>query len=188
MKYRQITFQERYTLGLLRRQGLTPAAIVRVLGRNRSTIARELQRNRTRRDDAYRPQLADWYARGRRSRSRRNRRFSPADWDHVAALLRQDWSPEQIAGWLRRQRRLTISHETIYRYIWADKHQGGRLYIQLRGAQKQRRKRYGRYDSRGRLGGKRPITARPAAAEARTQLGHWEADTILGTASPDPAS
>lgn len=100
MKYRQITFQERYTLGLLRRQGFTPAAIARVLGRHRSTIARELQRNRTPRDDAYRPQLADWYARGRRSRSRRNRRFSPADWDRVAELVLEDWSPEQIAGWL----------------------------------------------------------------------------------------
>jgi IS30 family transposase len=186
MKYRQITFEERYTLGLLRRQGLTPAAIARVLGRHRSTIARELQRNRTPRDDAYRPQLADWYARGRRSRSRRNRRFSPADWDRVAALVLEDWSPEQIAGWLRRQRQLSISHETIYRYIWADKRQGGRLYTHLRGAQKQRRKRYGRYDSRGRLAGKRPITARPAAANARTQVGHWEADTILGAGQSGP--
>lgn len=186
MKYRQITFQERYTLGLLRRQGFTPAAIARVLGRHRSTIARELQRNRTPRDDAYRPQLADWYARGRRSRSRRNRRFSPADWDRVAELVLEDWSPEQIAGWLRRQRQFTISHETIYRYIWADKRQGGRLHTHLRGAQKQRRKRYGRYDSRGRLAGKRPITARPTAAETRTQLGHWEADTILGAGQSGP--
>jgi IS30 family transposase len=186
VKYRQITFQERYTLGLLRRQGFTPAAIARVLGRHRSTIARELQRNRTPRDDAYRPQLADWYARGRRSRSRRNRRFSPADWDRVAELVLEDWSPEQIAGWLRRQRQFTISHETIYRYIWADKRQGGRLHTHLRGAQKQRRKRYGRYDSRGRLAGKRPITARPTAAETRTQLGHWEADTILGAGQSGP--
>jgi IS30 family transposase len=186
MRYRQITFEERYTLGLLRRQGLTPAAIARVLGRHRSTIGRELRRNHTRRDGSYRPQLADWYARGRRSRSRRNRRFSPADWDRVAALVREDWSPEQIAGWFRRQRLLTISHETIYRYIWADKRQGGRLFTHLRGAQKRQRKRYGSYDSRGRLAGKRPITARPAAAEARTRVGHWEADTILGAGQSGP--
>jgi IS30 family transposase len=186
MRYRQITFEERYTLGLLRRQGLTPAAIARVLGRHRSTIGRELRRNHTRRDGSYRPQLADWYARGRRSRSRRNRRFSPADWDRVAALVREDWSPEQIAGWFRRQRLLTISHETIYRYIWADKRQGGRLFTHLQGAQKRQRKRYGSYDSRGRLAGKRPITARPAAAEARTRVGHWEADTILGAGQSGP--
>lgn len=186
MRYRQITFEERYTLGLLRRQGLTPAAIAGVLGRHRSTIARELRRNRARSDGSYRPQLADWYARSRRSRSRRNRRFSAADWERIQALVREDWSPEQIAGWLGRHRQLSISHETIYRYIWADKRQGGRLYIHLRGAQKRRRKRYGRYDSRGRLAGKRPITTRPAAAKARTRVGHWEADTILGAGQSGP--
>lgn len=186
MMYRQITFAERYTLGLLRRDGLCPAAIARTLGRHRSTISRELGRNGTPRDGAYRPQLADWYARGRRSRSRRNRRFSAADWAQIQVLVRQDWSPEQVAGWLRRHRLLTISHETIYRYLWADKAAGGQLYRHLRGARKQRRKRYGRYDSRGRLAGKRPITARPRAVEARRQLGHWEADTVLGHGQAGP--
>ena len=134
MMYRQITFEERYTLGLLRQRGLSPAAIARVLGRHRSTIGREVQRNHARSDGTYRPQLADWYARGRRSRSRRNRRFAVADWERVQALVRQDWSPEQVAGWLRRHRELEISHETIYRYIWADKRQGGRLYLHLHAA------------------------------------------------------
>ena len=186
MMYRQITFEERYTLGLLRQRGLSRAAIARVLGRHRSTIGREVQRNHARSDGTYRPQLADWYARGRRSRSRRNRRFAAADWERVQALVLQDWSPEQVAGWLRRHRELEISHETIYRYIWADKRQGGRLYLHLRGARKLRRKRYGSYDSRGRLAGKRPITARPAAVEARAQVGHWEADTVLGAGQAGP--
>src|SRR5712692_9129684 len=171
MTYRQITFAERYTLGVLRRDGLSPAAIARTLGRHRSTILREVQRNHARRDGTYRPQLADWYARGRRSRSRRNRRFSAADWARVQTLVREDWSPEQIAGRLRSDQELAISHETIYRYIWGDKHQGGTLYRHLRGARKQRRKRYGRYDSRGRLAGKRWITERPAVVQARQELG-----------------
>ncbi len=154
MTYRQITYAERYTLGLLRQGGLAPAAIARVLGRHRSTIGREVRRNGTPRDDCYRPQLAEWYARGRRSHSRRNRRFSASDWARIQALVREDWSPEQIAGRLRLDQELRISHETIYRYVWADKRQGGQLYQHLRGARKQRRKRYGRYDSRGRLAGK----------------------------------
>ena len=186
MTYRQITYAERYTLSLLRRQGLSPAAIGRVLGRHRSTIGRELRRNRTRHDGWYRPQMADWYARGRRSRSRRNRRFTTADWRRVRALLEEQWSPEQIAGYLRRHRLLRMSHETIYRYIWADKRAGGTLYTHLRGARKQRRKRYGRYDSRGRRAGKRPITARPAAVARRVQLGHWEVDTMLGAGQAGP--
>jgi IS30 family transposase len=186
MMYRQITSAERYTLAVLRQQGLTPAAIAQVLGRHRSTILREVHRNRTHHDGGYRPQLADWYARGRRSRSRRNRRFAPADWARVQALLREDWSPEQVAGRLRLQGTLAISHETIYRYVWADKAGGGTLYTHLRGARKQRRKRYGRYDSRGRLAGKRLITTRPDVVAARTHVGHWEADTVLGAGQAGP--
>jgi IS30 family transposase len=184
--YRQITFAERYTLGLLRQWGVSPAAIARVLGRHRSTVLREVRRNCAHSDATYRPQLADWYARGRRSRSRRNRRFTPADWDRIQALLRADWSPEQVAGRLRLQGALRISHETIYRYLWADKRSGGTLYQHLRGARKRCRKRYSAYDSRGRLAGKRPITARPAAANARRHVGHWEADTMLGDSQAGP--
>ena len=180
MTYTQITFAERYTLGLLRRQGLSPAAIARVLGRHRSTILREVRRNRKASDGGYRPQVADWYANGRRSRSRRNRRFAPADLRRVRRLLERQWSPEQVAGYLGRLRLLRISHETIYRYIWADKRKGGMLYTHLRGARKQRRKRYGAYDSRGRMAGKRPITARPANVARRARVGHWEIDTMLG--------
>lgn len=186
MTYRQITYAERYTLGLLRQRGLAPAAIARILHRHRSTIGREVVRNRAHHDGTYRPQLADWYARGRRARSRRNRRFSAAQWARVQTLVREDWSPEQIAGRLRADQELAISHETIYRYIWADKRGGGTLYQHLRGACKQRRKRYGRYDSRGRLAGKRPITARPAAVETRRALGHWEGDTMLGASQAGP--
>jgi len=186
MLYHQITCEERYTVGLLRQRGLSRAAIARVLQRHRSTIGRELQRNRAHSDGTYRPPLADWYARGRRSRSRRNRRFSPAEWARIQTLLREDWSPEQVAGWLRRRGELAISHETIYRYIWAEKRAGGTLFRHLRCARKQRRKRYGRYDSRGHLAGKRPISARPVAAETRRELGHWEADTVLGASQAGP--
>ncbi len=186
MLYRQITFAERYTLGLLRQRGLTAAAIARMLGRHRSTIGREMRRNQAHSDGTYRPQLADWYACGRRSRSRRNQQFTPVTWARIRALLRQDWSPEQIAGRWRLDQQLAISHETIYRYIWADKRAGGTLYRHLRGARKQRRKRYGRYDSRGRLAGKRPITERPPIVETRQERGHWEADTMLGASQAGP--
>lgn len=186
MTYCQITSAERYSLGLLRQGGLAPAAIARVLGRHRSTVTREVRRNRAHSDGTYRPQLADWYARGRRTLSRRNHQFSSAAWAQVQELLREDWSPDQVAGWLRRFGLLRISHETIYRYIWAEKQTGGTLYQHLRGARKQRRKRYGRYDSRGRLAGKRWITDRPAVVNTRRELGHWEADTMLGASQAGP--
>ena len=150
------------------------------MGRHRSTICRELRRN-SRKEGPYRPFEASQKARGRRSRSRRNHRFIGADWAQVRRLLRRLWSPEQIAARLRMSGELSISHETIYTYIWRDKRQGGSLYKNLRQAAKKRRKRYGRNDSRGRLQGKKPIEARPQAADDRTELGHLEGDTVMGS-------
>ena len=118
-------------------------------------------RNCSRSDGFYRPQQADSWARTRRSRSRRNYRITDRDWELVEKLLKIDWSPEQIAGRLKRIGRLRISHETIYLHVWTDKRRGGTLYEHLRGATKLRRKRHGTYDSRGRLAGKRPIEADP---------------------------
>src|SRR2546425_9602466 len=120
MTYHQITFEERYTLGLLRQRGLPPAAIARVLGHHRSTIGREVRRNRARSDGSYRPQLADWYARGRRAQSR-NQRFTAVEGGRIHALLREGWRPEQVAGGLPRQGEVALSHETVYRQICAGK-------------------------------------------------------------------
>ena len=178
--YSQITVDERYTLGLLRQLGLRPAAIARALGRHRSTIGRELARH-TRPDGGYRPAVAQERARARRWRSRCGDRFTPAEFALVTARLAWKWSPEQIAAVLRRTGQLAISHETIYRYIWADKRRGGQLHTQLRGAPKLCRKRYGSYERRGRVTGKRSITERPASIETRREGGHWEMDTVLGT-------
>jgi len=181
--YHQLTSEERYALAALRRQGCSMAEIARILGRHRSTIYREIQRNR-RKDGRYRAFTADQRARARRSRSRRNQRFAPDDFTTVATFLEQKWSPEQIAGRLRADRILSISHETIYRHIWDDKKKGGSLFLSLRQSGKKRRKRYGRYDSRGRLAGKRHISTRPPGAQNRSRLGHWEIDTVVGPGKP----
>jgi len=180
MTYRQITLEERYTISLLRMQGWCPARIARHIGRHRSTVSRELRRNCSPWDGCYRPSKAQEQANGRRSRSRRNRRFDGLDWKRVQTLLRKDWSPEQVSGHLARTGDLSISHETIYRYVWEDRAQGGDLSRHLRCAMKKRRKRYGHYDSRGRLAGKRHISERPAHVEQRRSIGHWEIDTVMG--------
>ncbi|MEP6573998.1 MAG: IS30 family transposase [Gemmatimonadota bacterium] len=178
--YSQITADERYTLGLLRRLGLSSADIARALDRHPSTIGRELARN-SRTDGAYRPADAQARAGTRRWRSRVGERFTPAEFALVTALLLEKWSPEQIAAVLGQRGQLAISHETIYRYIWEDKRRGGTWYTHLRGARKLCRKRYGSYERRGRVTSKRPITERPAHIATRRQGGHWEVDTVLGT-------
>lgn len=73
-----------------------------------------------------------------------------------------------------------MSHETIYKWIRADKRRGGTLWQHLRGARKQRRKRYGAYESRGRLAGKKMIQSRLAVVERRSRIGAWESDTVHG--------
>src|ERR671912_2092479 len=109
MTYRQLSPAERYMLAALRRQGLNQAEIARLLGRHRSTVCREVRRNSTRSDGRYRATTAQERTNGRRSRSRRNRRFSAEDFAVVEGLLCRQWSPEQVAGRLRREGRLLIS-------------------------------------------------------------------------------
>ena len=154
--------------------------IAHALGRHRSTVYREVARNRSAYDGAYRAAAAIEHTNGRRSRSRRNARYGAADYVAIEKRLREDWSPEQIVGRHRREGLPVMSHETIYLYIWADKACGGSLWRHLRGANKQRRKRYGRHDSRGRLAGKKMIGQRPAVVEQRSRLGDWELDTVHG--------
>jgi len=172
-------------LAALRRQGYNKSQIARAMGRHRSTVCRELRRNGTRADGRYRASTAQERTNGRRSRSRRNQRFSAEDFAVVDGLLCRQWSPEQVSGHLARSGLLSISHETIYRHVWRDKQRGGTLYTHLRGARKRRRKRYGAYDSRGRLAGKRLISERPAEVETRGRVGHWEADTVMGAGTKD---
>ena len=184
MNYHQITREERYTISALRKQGFNATAIAEHLGRDRSTIYREINRNRCN-DGHYRPSKADTRTHTRRSNSRRNQQFSDTDFNLVAKHLRNDWSPEQISGYFKANGLLSISHETIYRHIWQDKAAGGTLHAHLRRACKQRRKRYGAYDSRGRLAGKRHIDERPESINDRTEFGHWEIDLMHGKGSKD---
>ena len=94
-------------------------------------------------------------------------------------MIRQRWSPEQIAGRLDQEQGINISHEWIYQHIYTDKQSGGDLYRSLRG-QKKRRKRYGVYDRRGIIPNQVSIDQRPALVEARQRFGDWEDDTVIG--------
>lgn len=180
MKYQQLTSDERYTISALRKQGITPTHIAKELGRHRSTVYREIQRNACN-DGRYRPSKAVSRTRGRRGRSRRNRQFGYDELSLVNHYLRKKWSPEQIANTLYNRSELSISHETIYQHIWLDKCYGGHLHTHLRQAQKKRRKRYKAYDSRGVLACKRHISERPKTVEKRCRIGDWEIDTVMGS-------
>src|ERR1019366_7252471 len=180
MKYHQLSTEERYEFAALRRQQVGMAEMAKHLGRHRSTLYREVKRNQSAHDGRYRASHAVEKASGRKCRSQRNWRYKPAEFGPIEMLIRQRFSPEQIVGRRTLEGQASMSHETIYRWIWRDKRCGGRVWQNLRGARKQRRKRYGRYDSRGRLAGKKLIGQRPAVVASRGRIGDWEMDTIHG--------
>ena len=181
MSYTHLNLMERCTLAGLHAAGWSHAKIGAELGRSRTTIWRERQRHRAPYDGLYRAERAQERAVARRRRSRRNRRIDARQWRRVEELLGEKWSPEQIAGSLKRSGEMKISHERIYQHVWRDRARGGKLWEHLRGARKQRRKRYGSKDSRGRLAGKRMIWERPREVEGRGEMGHWEIDTVHGS-------
>jgi IS30 family transposase len=173
--YHQLTQAQRYQIYALRKTKHPPSEIASVIGVHKSSVSRELKRNRGQR--GYRPQQAQELAMERKQKA--VPRITAEVWTVVARLLRQDWSPEQISGRLKKEQSLRISHEWIYHYILADKQAGGDLYRHLR-CQKKRRKRYGTYDRRGKLPNCRSIEERPARVNLRKRLGDWEVDTLIG--------
>jgi len=173
--YTQLTQEQRYQIYALMKAGHKQTHMAALIGVHKATISRELRRNRGGRGS--RPKQAHQLALSRRNKARR--RITGVVWLRVEDRIRQDWSPEQVSAWLARREGLRISHEWIYQYILADKQRGGDLYKHLR-CQRKRRKRYGRYDRRGRLPGRVGIEQRPAIVAERKRLGDWEVDTFLG--------
>lgn len=181
--YHQLTAEDRYTIATLLTQRKSQAEIARFLNRSPSTISRELRRNR-REDGKYCARGAIKRTSRVRRESRRKWQFEDIELQMVIALLRLDWSPEQVSLWLRQQRIMSISHSTIYRYVWYDFFYKGTLYKHLRQSNKKRRKRYRNADSRGVLPNKAHISERPISAENKSRIGHWEIDTVFGADDP----
>jgi IS30 family transposase len=173
--YHQLTQEQRYQIYALKKTGHCGSEIAAVIGVHKSTVSRELKRNQGGR--GYRPQQAHQLALERRSKA--TARIHAKTWATVEKLLRQEWSPEQISGRLKKEQKICISHEWIYQHVLADKGAGGDLYKHLR-CQKQRRKRYGTYNRRGKLLNCHSIEERPTIVTHRTRLGDWEVDTVFG--------
>lgn len=174
--YHQLTSEQRYQISALKRIGHSQTEIAKELEVHKSTISRELSRNQGER--GYRPNQAHEKAHERRAQATPAKRILAETWKVVEEQVRQDWSPEQISGWLR-QRAICISPEWIYQHILADQQAHGDLHTHLRQYGK-RRKRYGKYDRRGKLPNRVSIEERPLIVEQRERLGDWEVDTLVG--------
>ena len=170
-------------------------AIANRLGRAPSTISRELKRNGGM--QGYRANNADQLAWERAHRPQicklvRNRELAQV----VASKLRLQWSPEQIAGWLKHvyavNRDYQVSHETIYRslYIQARGALKRELLEHLRRSRAMRRSRHHtmKTDDHGRICDTVPISERTATVEDRAIPGHWEGDLLFGSANSQIAT
>jgi len=178
MTYYQLTESERYQIYVLKKAGTSQQKIAELLMRSPATISRELKRNKSGR--GYRPHKAQCLSDNRRRKAAKRRKITVKVRQDIDRLIRQELSPQQVAGYLMREQKLSLHHETIYQLIYTDKANGGDLYKHLRVASKPYRKRYGSYDRRGRIPNRTGIEMRPLYVEDRARIGDWEGDTIIG--------
>ena len=163
---------------LVEKMSLT--SIAQALQRSKSTISRELQRNRGAK--GWRPLQANTLAAERQTHNRNARRIAQEDWDRIVGYLQRDLSPEQALFRLSLElvAPVQVSIETIYRHIYAGRNAADKLKQHLRG-QKVYRKRYGSgHQRRGSIKNRVSIEQRPAIVDQKTRLGDWEGDTVIG--------
>lgn len=181
MNYRHFTTEQRYDIAAMKGNGCSNKMIAEHLGKDPSSIGRELRRNRDEDGGTYRAGVAERQAVARRSAaSGRRHQLTDSLQRTIDQKLRdQQWSPEQISNRLQAEGHPSISTESIYLYVWRDKRAGGDLYLHLR-QQKKRRKRYGSHDRRGMIPNRVSIDERPAIVDERSRIGDWEIDTVIG--------
>ena len=176
--YNQLTYEQRCQIYALKKRGDSQRAIAEVIGVSQSTVSRELTRNEGKR--GYRFKQAQEKAEQRRREANGPSKMTLDLIVKIEEKLRKDWSPEQASGWLLHSEETLVSHETIYKHIWADKRAGGDLYKHLRRQGKKYSKRSNGKSTRGQIVGRVSIDDRPAVVDEKARIGDWEIDTMIG--------
>ena len=178
--YLHLTCEQRCQIYALLQSGHPQAHIARKIGVDPSTISRELGRNTGAR--GYRFKQAHQKATQRRKEaSDKPRKMTPDLVELIEQkLMQEQWSPDQISGRLAKDGVAFISHERIYQHVWKDKKAGGKLYLHLRHGSKKYNKRKGKNSGRGLIPNRVDIGQRPPIVAAKSRIGDWEADTIIG--------
>jgi transposase, IS30 family len=188
MKYRHFSIEERELIQELLWQKVSVRGIAKRLGRSHSSVIRELRNSSAGRSYQYRPRLAHERAlRQRKSRGRKDRLKNETIRIYVTTHIKLRWSPEQISGRLKKDLGLSISHEAIYQYIYAQIHRDGWGLLR-RGAEdlrpylrRKRKRRMGKNMTRGQRVFKfkgASIETRPQIVNQRKRVGDWEGDTV----------
>ena len=174
-----ITIEQRYVIQSLLKLGLQQKEIAIQIGKDKSVVSRELKRNAND-SGLYNAQFAHENARQRALKKAKHRKFTDEVKAYVSALLRDDFSPEQISGIAKKHGIGCVSHETIYQFVWSDKKDKGTLYQHLRNKGRRYRKRGAQKDSRGIIRNRVDISERPAIVDKKERFGDLEIDTVIG--------
>jgi len=179
--YCHVTRDIRCQIYALKSTGQSLRMIALSVGVHVSTVSREIARNTG--GCGYRFNQADVMAQERRSTaSRQPKKLVETTKEVIRNKLVEDWSPEQISGRLKLEG-TCISHETIYKYVWQDKRDGGNLYKHLRHHGKRYNKRSSTKAGRGCIPGRIDISQRPAIVAEKSRIGDWEGDTVISAVS-----
>lgn len=181
MAYSQITREQRFKIQAWLEIGMSQKDIAGRLAKDKSSLSREISRNQNA-SGKYTAGLADKAFRKRRKEGKRDARKLIKDKKlrrAVFAQLKKKKSPEQIAGQRKRHGKSYVVHETLYRYIY-DYRPEWKMYLRQKGGLYRRWRGTKTREKAREEAKKRRINERPAIVETRTEIGHWEGDTIRG--------
>ena len=183
MSYRHLTIDERYHIAAFKSAGYSQKEIAKMLSRSEGTISRELDRNSSTQIRSYNAKVANNISNDRRKYAsmQSNKKMTESIEEKIIAHVLNEWSPEQTSAILKRDHAIDISYVRIYQFIEHDKHTGGELYTHLRFHHTgKRRAKYGQ-KYKGPIEGRVSISKRPDIVKAKTRVGDFEIDTIIGS-------
>ncbi|WP_281635332.1 IS30 family transposase [Flavobacterium marginilacus] len=175
-----LTLEQRYKIEVYRNAGISISEIAELVDKNKSVIFREIKRNSDQRSGVYKAVLADKKALNRHKVKIKKCTLTSEVEANILFYLKQDYSPEQIVGRAKIDKRAMVSKERIYQYIWENKRKGGLLYKHLRTKGKKYKKRGHLKDKRGLIIGRVDISERPKIVEKKSRLGDLEIDLVIG--------
>jgi IS30 family transposase len=182
--YRHVFKEERDMIAVLRGQGVNLSEIARRLGRDKGTICRELKRNGAPINTGYYlPHKANERSKNRNSETHRRQRLKePRIRRYVRERLWAGWSPELTAGrWSKLHPECPVSYEAIYQWVYTDAREI--IPFLVRAHKRRLRRGYSRRHTKAHIPNRIPLSERPAKANSRREVGHWETDTAVSRQS-----
>ena len=177
MKYNQLTLVKRYQILTLIKERYNQKDIALKISVHPSTICRELKSFK---DREYNPEEAHIQAKLKHIKKPKRKAMNTQIEKYVKQKLKEDWSPEQLVGRMKNDTNLTVSHETVYKFIYKNKENGGLLYKHLRHRNKKYHNRSNTYKKRSIIPNRISIDQRSKVVDKKTRIGDWEIDTVIG--------